>query len=233
MGKTRAKTEGRRRIAISAVVACALLALSALLPFAEWARGFEDSLDNHGFLAAVAIFTAVYLVATMLFAPGWVFPLAAGAAFGLLWGFLIAVAASLLSALAAFLVARYLLREAVMRRAKKHRLFAQLDRAVAKDGWKVVAMLRLTPMLPFAVKNYFLGLTRIGLAQYAMATVAGMLPGLLAKVYLGAAGRAALEPREPMQWITLAIGLAASVALTLWLGRFARGRLGSAFPKLP
>ena len=232
MGARRAK-EGGRTIAVAAAAACGLLAFSAFVPFAQWAQPFEESLDNHGFLAAVAIFTAAYVVATMLFAPGWVFPLAAGAAFGLVWGFLIAVAASLASALAAFVTARYLLRDAVMRRARKHRLFAQLDRAVAKDGWKVVALLRLTPMLPFAVKNYFLGLTRIGLAPYAAATVAGMLPGLLVKVYLGAAGGAALEPREPMQWAMLAIGLAASVALTLWLGRFARGRLRLAFPRLP
>ena len=223
----------RRKLAIAGAIALAVLAISAFLPLAAWAEAFEESLDRRSFLVAIALFTAVYVVATLLFVPGWVFPLAAGAAFGAIWGILIAVGSSALSATAAFLVARYLLRDAVTRRANKHRLFKQLDRAVAKDGWKVVAMMRLTPILPFAVKNYFLGLTRIRLVPYAAATAAGMLPGLLVKVYLGAVGRAVLSMRDPMQWMMLAIGLGASVALTLWLGRFARGRLHLAFPKMP
>ena len=88
-------------------------------------------------------------------------------------------------------------------------------------------------VLPFAVKNYFLGLTRIRLASFVAATAAGMLPGLMLKVYLGAVGRAALGLRDPVQWVSLAIGLAASAALMLWLGRFARARLRLAFPKPP
>src|SRR5262249_25689708 len=206
--------------------------LSAVVPLGGWAQRFEESLDDDNLLVAIVIFTAVYAVATMLFAPGWIFPLVAGAAFGITWGFMIAVAASVTSATAAFLASRYVLRDAIKRRADKHRLFKQLDRAVAKDGWKVVALLRLTPVLPFAVKNYFLGLTRIRAAPYAAATAAGMVPGLMLKVYLGAVGRAALSLRDPVEWASLAIGLAASAALMLWLGRFARGRLRLAFPKL-
>jgi uncharacterized membrane protein YdjX (TVP38/TMEM64 family) len=231
MGATHAAD--RRKLVIAAIAAAALLALSALLPLAEWARQFEDSLDDRDLLAAIAIFTAVYAVATMLFAPGWIFPVVAGAAFGIAWGLVIAIAASVVSSTAAFLTSRYVLRDAVQRRADKHRLFKQLDRAVAKDGWRVVALMRLTPVLPFAVKNYFLGLTRIRLLPYAAATAAGMLPGLMLKVYLGAVGRAALGMRDPLQWLSLAIGLAASAALMLWLARFARGRLRLAFPKLP
>ena len=209
----------------------ALLAVSAFLPLAQWAASFEDSLDSRNFLVAIALFTAVYAVATLLFAPAWVFAVVAGAAFGLVWGLLIAVAATVVSATTAFLLSRYLFRNAVQLRADRHRLFKQLDRAVAKDGWKVVAMMRLTPVLPFTVKNYFLGLTKIGLGPYALATAAGVLPGLLVKVYLGAVGRAVVGMRDPLQWVMLAIGLAASVALTLWLGHFARGRLHLAFPK--
>ena len=225
------RSTDRRKLVIAVAVAASLLALSAALPLAAWAEHFEDSLNDENLLVAIAIFTLVYTVATMLFAPGWIFPLVAGAAFGITWGILIALAASLTSATAAFLASRYVLRGAVKRRADKHALFKQLDRAVAKDGWKVVALLRLTPVLPFAVKNYFLGLTRIRLAPYAAATAAGMLPGLMLKVYLGAVGRAALGLRDPMQWVSLAIGLAASAALMLWLARFARGRLRLAFPK--
>ena len=233
MAAKKKKASGRWRIALAALAVAALVALAAVLPIAQWAEEFEGSLGDYNLFVAIAIFTLVYAVATMLFAPGWIFPLIAGAAFGIAWGILIALAASVVSACAAFLVSRYLLRKAVKRRADKHKLFKQLDHAVAKDGWKVVAMIRLTPVLPFAAKNYFLGLTRIGLAPFALATAAGMLPGLMLKVYLGAVGRAALSLRDPLQWLNLGVGLAASVALMLWLGHFARGRLNLAFPKLP
>ena len=225
------KKSDRWKLVLAGLGVAVLLVLAAVLPVAAWAQQFEESLDDRSLLAAIAIFTAVYAVATMLFAPGWIFPLVAGAAFGLTWGLAIALGASVVSATAAFLVSRYLLRDLVKRRADKNRIFKQLDRAVAKDGWKVVALLRLTPVLPFAAKNYFLGLTRIRLAPYALATAAGMFPGLLLKVYLGAVGRAALDMRDPLQWVNLGVGFAASAGLMLWLGRFARGRLNLAFPK--
>ena len=226
-------TSEHRRIAIAAGIAVALVALSSFMPVAEWAESLENSLVSRNLLAAMALFTAVYAIATLLFVPAWVFAVVAGAAFGLVWGLLIAVAATVVSATTAFLLSRYLFRDAVQRRADRHRLFKQLDRAVAKDGWKVVAMMRLTPVLPFTAKNYFFGLTKIGLGAYALATAAGMLPGLLVKVYLGAVGRAVVGMRDPLQWAMLAIGLAASVAIMLWLGRFSRRRLHPAFPRLP
>src|SRR5262249_26280600 len=110
----------RRKLVIAAVAAAVLLALSAVLPLAGWAQRFEESLDDDNLLVAIVIFTAVYAVATMLFAPGWIFPLVAGAAFGITWGFMIAVAASVTSATAAFLASRYVLRDAIKRRADKH-----------------------------------------------------------------------------------------------------------------
>ena len=232
MAAKRARKD-RLKLVLAIAGAGILVTLAAVLPLAQWAEQFEGSLVDHNLLVAIAIFTAVYVVGTMLFAPGWIFPLVAGAAFGLAWGMMIALGASVVSACAAFLASRYILRDLVKRYAEKSKVFKQLDRAVAKDGWKVVAMLRLVPILPFAAKNYFLGLTRVRLGPYALATAAGMAPALMLKVYLGAVGRAALSMRDPLQWLSLGVGFAASVALMLWLGRFARGRLGAAFPKLP
>ena len=98
MGATHATD--RRKVVIAVLVAAVLLALSALLPLPEWAEHFEDSLNDHTLLVAIALFTAVYTVATMLFAPGWIFPLVAGAAFGIAWGLIIALGASIASATA-------------------------------------------------------------------------------------------------------------------------------------
>jgi uncharacterized membrane protein YdjX (TVP38/TMEM64 family) len=126
---------------------------------------------------------------------------------------------------AAFLISRYVLRSPVERLARRNAPFKAVDHAVAKEPWKVVALLRLSPVLPSGLKSYFLGLTCIDLAAYAYATAAGMLPGLLLKVYLGDAGRGALTHGGPLQWTLFAAGVAATIALTLIVGRKVRRKL--------
>jgi uncharacterized membrane protein YdjX (TVP38/TMEM64 family) len=100
-----------------------------------------------------------------------------------------------------------------------------VDKAVAKGGWKVVALLRISPVLPSGVKSYLLGLTRVPLTDYLTASAAGMLPGILLKVYVGASGRGALSEGGALNWTLFAAGVAATVILTIWLGRAVRRRL--------
>ena len=97
--------------------------------------------------------------------------------------------------------------------------------AVGKDGWKIVALLRMSPVMPSGLKSYFLGLTRVRLVDYFTASLAGMFPGIALKVYVGAAGRGALTEGGPLNWAMLAIGVGATLALALVLGRYARKRL--------
>ena len=89
-----------------------------------------------------------------------------------------------LGAIAAFLVARYVARRAIERRLAGHPRFAALDRAIEKEGRKIVFLLRLSPVFPFVFLNYALGLTRVRFADYALACF-GMLPGTLLYVYYG------------------------------------------------
>ena len=96
---------------------------------------------------------------------------------------------------------------------------------MAKDGWKIVVLLRMSPLLPSGLKSYFLGLTRLRLADYLTASIAGMTPGIVLKVYVGAAGRGALTEGGPLNWTIFGAGAAATVALAVLLGREARKRL--------
>jgi uncharacterized membrane protein YdjX (TVP38/TMEM64 family) len=93
---------------------------------------------------------------------------------------------------------------------------------VKREPWKVVALLRMSPLLPSGVKSYFLGLTRVRLADYASASAAGMLPGILLKVYVGAAGRDALSEGGVLNWTIFAAGIAATLVLTVLVGRKVR-----------
>ncbi len=94
-----------------------------------------------------------------------------------------------------------------------------------RDPFKVVALLRMAPVLPSALKSYFLGLTCVDAIAYTAASALGMLPGLAVKVYLGHAGRDAIIGGDPLRWALLAAGLAAALAFTLLVGRAARRRL--------
>jgi len=145
--------------------------------------------------------------------------------FGLGWGVVAALAGAVAAALAAFLIARYLVRKPFERVARRYDAFEAVNAAVRKDGWKVVALLRMSPVLPSGLKSYLLGLTRVRLADYLGGSAAGLLPGVLLKVYVGSAGRGVLSEGGAYNWALLAAGLAATVLVTVLVGRKVRRRL--------
>jgi uncharacterized membrane protein YdjX (TVP38/TMEM64 family) len=102
-----------------------------------------------------------------------------------------------------------------------------IDRAIGRKGWKVVLLLRLSPLIPFSVSNYLYGLTAISFLSYFVASWVGMLPGTLLYVYLGAAGQSigAARQKNPWEWALLGAGLVATAAVTVLLTRVARKEL--------
>jgi uncharacterized membrane protein YdjX (TVP38/TMEM64 family) len=116
--------------------------------------------------------------------------------------------------------------QALRRWARSGSMFKAIERAVAKAPWKMVALLRLSPVIPCGLKSYFLGLTKIGLAPYMGATLAGVAPDLAIKVYLGAAGRGALGSGGALNWLLFAGGVLALASLSWIVGRRVKGTLG-------
>lgn len=181
--------------------------------------------------AGQAGFAALYALACVLLIPASVLTLGAGAAFGLWRGFVLVSLSSTLGACAAMLVGRYLLRDWIARRLSAFPVFEAVRTAVAAEGWKVVALTRLSPVLPFAFLNYAYGLTDVGFKEYALASWLGMMPGTLLFVYLGAAAgevaRSGQRGRTPAEWAFFAAGLAAT-ALAAWLvGKKAKAALAT------
>lgn len=224
-GHALARGRIHRRWLIVAAIALGALALAALLPLEDWSDKLLERIEGMGLAAGLVTFCLLNVIATLLFVPTWIFPLIAGAVFGLAWGVVAGLAGAVAGALAAFLIARYVLRKPFERVARRHDAFRAVNAAVKKEGWKVVALLRMSPVLPSGLKSYLLGLTRVRLADYASATAAGLLPGILLKVYIGTAGRGALSEGGANNWMLLAAGVAATVALTLIVGRKVRARL--------
>jgi uncharacterized membrane protein YdjX (TVP38/TMEM64 family) len=218
-------------------VALALLLLAALLAGGRWVGGrlpaFASWIEGVGAWGPL-VFIAGYAVATIAFAPGSLLTLAAGAIFGLARGALYTFVAATLGASGAFLVARYLARPAIEQRLASHPRFAAIDRAVAQQGWRIVFLLRLSPLFPFNLLNYALGLTRVSFADYVVASL-GMIPGTFLYVYYGkvAGDVAALAAGAAIQrgagyYVVLTLGLLATLAVTAVITRTARRALQEA-----
>jgi uncharacterized membrane protein YdjX (TVP38/TMEM64 family) len=178
-----------------------------------------------------AIFVAIYILACVLFIPGAILTLGAGFIFGVIKGTMIVSVASTLGATCAFLVGRYLAREWVAKKIEGNERFQAVDEAVAREGWKIVGLVRLSPVFPFNLLNYAFGLTRVSLRDYFFASWIGMLPGTVMYVYIGSlagdlatlgAGR---HSRTPAEWALYVVGLLATVAVTVYVTRIARQAL--------
>lgn len=172
---------------------------------------------------APLLFMAVYAVAAVLFLPGTLLTLAGGALFGPVLGTLYNLTGATIGATLAFLIARYLASDWVTDKAGGR--IKQLINGVEDEGWRFVAFTRLVPLFPFNLLNYALGLTRIKLSHYLLATYSCMLPGAMAYSYLGYAGREAVGGGEGLiQKVLLALALLAAVAfLPRLIGKLRRG----------
>lgn len=173
------------------------------------------------------LFILLYIAACVLFIPGSVLTLGAGAIFGVVRGTMLVSVASTLGATAAFLVGRYLARDWVARKIDGNTRFKAIDGAVAREGWKIVGLTRLSPVFPFALLNYAYGITRVSLRDYVLASWIGMLPGTAMYVYLGSLARLGVagERASGAQLTMKLVGLVATVAVTLYVTRIARKAL--------
>lgn len=192
----RAAARGALPVTRSSAWRLVLLALLGAL--AVWAFAHRGALDSRSLGAAIAragawgplAFMAIYAAATVALLPGTVMTLLGGALFGPLAGTFYNLTAATLGATGAFLVSRYLAADWV--RARLGARAEQLIRGVEREDWRFVALVRLVPLVPFNLLNYALGLTRVRVSRYMLASYLAMLPGTFAYTYLGYAGRAAL-----------------------------------------
>jgi len=211
-----------------ALFVVALLILVRSLPIDRAIASLQSAVGELG-VWGPSIYGAAYVVAALLFVPGSALTLAAGALFGPLWGTVVVSVSSTVAAAIAFLIARYLARDAIARSASRYPKFAALDEAIGQGGPKIVAMLRLSPAVPFSLGNYLYGLTSIRFWPYVLASWLFMLPGTFMYVYLGHVGQVGLSAaagtqtkRTPGEWALLVVGLLATVVVTVYVTRLAR-----------
>ncbi|MGV3486254.1 MAG: TVP38/TMEM64 family protein [Planctomycetaceae bacterium] len=215
-----------RAAAILVIVAAMLASMrawqwdQAIVELKQWIAGLGTW--------APVVLGVLYVVATVLLVPGFILTLIAGALFGPIVGMVCVSIGSTVGASLAFIIARYVARDRVASFADRYPRFDAIDRAIGEGGWKVVALLRLSPAIPFNVQNYLYGLTRIRFWPYAMTSWLAMLPGTFLYVYLGHITGAALaedRDRTVAEWLMMGIGLLATIAVTVMITRLARRQL--------
>ncbi|HWH78540.1 MAG TPA: VTT domain-containing protein, partial [Candidatus Binatus sp.] len=199
------------------------------LPARTWLMQFESYVTSLGAVGPVLVIL-IYILCTVLLVPGSAITIGAGTLFGLPTGFIVVVLGANLGALCSFLLARSFLREKVSSWAATDPKFRSLDQAIGKQGFKMVLLTRLSPVFPFVLLNYFLGLTAVRTGAYALANLLGMLPATLLFVYIGAAARDAVAGRvdasgDFYQQIFKYVGLLATVAVVVIVTRIARKAL--------
>ena len=201
--------------------------------------GAAYALNRYGFLERTldwikecgvwgpGVFLIVYVLSCVFFVPSFLFTFSSGALFGLWKGFLLSVIGTGLGSLSAFWIGRYLARSWVAKRAGASPEFQRFLQAISRKGWKVILLARLSPIFPFLIGNYALGLTRIRAVHYVLASMAGTTPSALLYAYLGflsgdLAGIHNLgRNRTGSEWFLLAFGLAATLVLAWYLRRIA------------
>jgi len=175
-----------------------------------------------GVRGAVVFVIVQSLVAVSGILPASLLGAAAGAIYGLVPGFVLAAASTLGGALFSFFFSRYLFRATVERLAARRPRLRSLDAQVARDGWKLVCLLRVSPIMPFSATSLALGLSAVSLRDYAMGTLAS-LPALCAYVFIGTLADTSLSAwatgASTVRLMLLGIGVLATLVLVLRLGK--------------
>ena len=199
-----------------AAVGFLLLALCLgwfLLPLREWIEALQSWLLGLG-VTGVLIFALILIVVTFLPAPDWPLPIAAGYVYGF-WAFPLTYASIVFASVLAFLSARYLLRDKIQSLLNRRPKYRKLDRAIADDGWQVVVLMRLSPIVPFNLQNYALGVTAIPFVQYFTATLIGIAPGIAIYVYFGIFGKGLGNGPSLFDWVLFGLGMLATIILAI------------------
>ena len=216
-----------KTIAVLGAVIGIFAAFKFLIPKEFW-DNLRDWIDSLGHWAPIA-FIIIYIVASVILAPCSLLTIASGFIFGVVWGTVWVSVGSVLGASTAFLVGRYFARSWVERKTADNKNFKAVDKAIERGGLKIVTLIRLSPLFPYNLLNYFFGVTKVPFRTYVLGSWIGMLPGTVMYVYIGHLGRVAADSvSEKTDLATkslTAVGFILTVIVTIMVTKAARKAL--------
>ena len=187
-------------------------------------------IQNLGSTGAI-VFILIYIIATIAIIPGSILTLGAGFIFGVIWGSVYVLIGAILGETLAFLIGRYLARDWIKQKIAKNQTFTAIDRALNREGLKIILLTRLSPIFPFSLLNYAFGVTGISLRDYFLGSI-GMIPMTITYVYTGSLagnlatiGETTQLTNPTLHWIIRIVGFITTVAATCYITRIARQAL--------
>lgn len=212
------------KIVVAVAVLAAFIVAVKLLPTDEWLRSLQDYVKGLGAVGWI-VYALVYALCCVLFVPASLLTLGAGVIFGLVEGTIVVVIGATLGAVASFLLARTVMRSKIEGMTAGNEKFRALDRAIGKEGAKIVFLIRLSPLFPFTYINYGFGLTGVRTLPYALATLVGIIPGTFAFVYIGSLLATAAGDATTTQKAIQIAGLAITIVVTILVTKIARSAM--------
>jgi uncharacterized membrane protein YdjX (TVP38/TMEM64 family) len=225
-----------KAIILAIIIAGVITGIIFLPMVKDWLIKSLEWTQELGFWGPIFVI-AFYIVACVLLLPGSILSLGAGFIFKVVRGIITVSIGSTLGACAAFWIGRTVARKWIAGKVAKNEKFAAIDEAVAKQGFKIVLLTRLSPIFPFNMLNYTFGLTKISFWKYALASWIGMMPGTVMYVYFGAGLRSLAEVAAGQVEKGIAgrlffwFGLLATIVVTVFVTRVARNALRQAVPQ--
>lgn len=210
------------KIALGILVLAGIVILFRVLPVAAWLTHFKDYVRGLGPIGYV-VYGVVYAICVVCFVPASILTLGAGAIFGVVGGTIVVVIGATIGATLAFTLARTVLRRRVEAMTAGNAKFRALDRAITREGPKIVFLVRMAVVFPFTYINYAFGLTGIRTLPYTIATFLGIIPATAAFVYVGAAAGTAAsgEQASRIKLIAYIAGAVIALAVSILIGRIA------------
>src|SRR5256885_6611941 len=212
------------------VVGIALFFLSRLFPLVDILADVQQHVMRWGAWSAIS-YPLLYACCNVFLLPGGILSVGAGFFFGLWWGFALVLLGNSVGAAISFGLSHWLGRRYLNKRISTSPMLQVLDKAVARDAWKIIFLSQLHPLFPTSLLNYLFGLTRIRFWPYMLWTAVGRAPGLFLYTYLGTLGQLGLNlargrshPRSVEYW-TWGGAFAITVLLFILLTRLALSAL--------
>ncbi len=210
------------------LIACGVMMLLLLvwwqLPVKIWIDQFRAWILDLGVVGVVA-FVLMYVLITVVLGPASALTLTAGLAYGA-WGFPLVVLSATLAAAVAFLLGRYVARDRVTRWMNRDARLRSLNKAISDEGWRVVGLMRLSPLIPYGVQNYLFAVTQIGFVPFVLATIVGIMPATALYVYIGSLGQA-VGRFSGLQGVLIIAGLVATLLVAWFVGKRAKAALAN------
>ncbi len=217
----------RKRFWLFVAVVIGIALITVFFP-KSWFVALKNWLRTLG-IWAIPMFIGVYVGVTLLALPNALLMLGAGTLFGFSKGLLYVSIADTLGAVACFIVGKTIARKRIQRWISRRPHWQEFDHAIARKGWKIVLLTRLSPILPSSVLNYGFSCTKIQFTQYVLFSWLGMLPVIAFYVYLGAFGSALFQKQQGPQWLILqGLGLAVTIATAFYTTRLAKRAIAQA-----